>query len=86
MAATEQEDPMSNTPHDLAEEFPHAAAKIHDLKVGNAHFSRLADEYHEVNRLVHRAETRLDTIDEAAENELRRRRAQLKDEIARMLA
>ncbi|MGA1275019.1 MAG: YdcH family protein [Gemmobacter sp.] len=77
---------MTHTPHDLAEEFPHAAARIHDLRQSNAHFARLADEYHDVNRAVHRAETRVETLGEAAEAELRRRRMSLKDELGRMLA
>ena len=77
---------MSHTPHELAEEFPGQTAKIHALKESDAHFARLADEYHEVNRAVHRAETRVDIISEAAESELRHKRAHLKDQIARLLA
>jgi len=56
------------------------------LRQSNAHFARLADEYQDVNRAVHRAETRVETLGEAAEAELRRRRMSLKDEIGRMLA
>ena len=48
---------MSHTPHELAEDFPGAAAAIHDLKVTDAHFARLMDDYHRLNREVHRAET-----------------------------
>ena len=46
----------------------------------------LSDEYHEVNGAIHRAETRAEPTTEAHEEELRRRRARLKDEIARALA
>ena len=63
---------MSHTPHELAEEFPAEVEKMHKLKVENAHFAKLCDEYHEVNRAVHRA---------AHENELRQQRTRLKDEI-----
>jgi uncharacterized protein YdcH (DUF465 family) len=35
---------------------------------------------------VHRAETRVETLGEATEAELRRRRMTLKDELGRMLA
>ena len=52
-----------------------------DLKQSNAHFAKLADEYHELNRAVHRAETNVEPISEAAETELRKKRAVLKDEI-----
>ncbi|WP_284164275.1 DUF465 domain-containing protein [Frigidibacter sp. SD6-1] len=77
---------MSHTPHELAEEFPREAEKIHRLKTSDAHFARLSDEYHEVNRRVHRAETNLEPMEELAEVDLRKRRSHLKDEIARLLA
>jgi uncharacterized protein YdcH (DUF465 family) len=76
---------MSNTPHELHEEFPADAEKIHELKVSNAHFARLAEEYHVVNRDVHRAETGVEPVDSMVETEMRKKRAHLKDEIARML-
>lgn len=76
---------MSNTPHELHEEFPENAEKIHALKVANAHFARLADEYHELNRQVHRAETGLEPVDQFAEVELRKKRSALKDELYRMI-
>ncbi|WP_413872033.1 YdcH family protein [Albidovulum sp.] len=76
---------MSNTPHELHEEFPAEADKIHALKVSNTHFARLADEYHEINRQVHRAETGVEPVDQFAEVEMRKKRAALKDEIYRML-
>jgi uncharacterized protein YdcH (DUF465 family) len=77
---------MSNTPHELHEEFPHEADKIHALKVSNAHFARLVDAYHAINREVHRAETGIAPMDDLAETDLRKKRAHLKDEIARLLA
>ena len=76
---------MSNTPHELHEEFPAEADKIHALKVSNTHFARLSDEYHEINRQVHRAETGVEPVDQFAEVEMRKKRAALKDEIYRML-
>lgn len=77
---------MTHTPHELAEEFPGAVESIAALKARDAHFTRLVDDYHEVNRAVHRAETRVEPIDDATEEALRRRRMALKDEIARALA
>ena len=76
---------MSHTPHELAEEFPSATDAIHDLKLSDAHFARLAEEYHTVNRAIHRAETLVEPISEQHEQELRRERMRLKDEIARIL-
>ncbi|MCC5956349.1 MAG: DUF465 domain-containing protein [Natronohydrobacter sp.] len=77
---------MSHTPHELAEEFPLAVDVMHRLKLEDAHFARLAEEYHEVNRAIHRAETLVEPVAEAHENELRRTRMRLKDEIARILS
>jgi uncharacterized protein YdcH (DUF465 family) len=72
---------MTHTPHELAEEFPEKIELMSDLKQSDAHFAKLADEYHELNRAVHRAETNVEPISEAAETELRKKRAVLKDEI-----
>lgn len=71
-----------HTPHQLAEEFPEHAQKIHDLKENDAHFAALADEYHTVNRDLHRMETDIEPVSDETEHELRKRRLQLKDEIA----
>lgn len=77
---------MSNTPHDLYEDFPDKTEAIHALKATNAHFARLVDEYHAVNRAVHRAETRVDVLSSDHETELRQTRMRLKDDIWRMLS
>lgn len=76
---------MSNTPHDLAEEFPAEAERIRALKAENAHFARLFDEYNDVNHEVFRAETLLTPTAPAHEAELRQQRLRLKDEIWKML-
>jgi uncharacterized protein YdcH (DUF465 family) len=77
---------MNHTPHELAEEFPDAADRIHDLRLSDPHFARLVEDYHIVNRAIHRAEIRDEVITGEAEAELRRRRMRLKDEIARLIA
>ncbi len=76
---------MSHTPHELHEEFPDLADKISALKQSDAHFSKLADQYHAVNRSVHRAETNVEPVDALTETALRKERGALKDEIYRML-
>ncbi len=77
---------MSHTPHELAEEFPHAVEMIHKLKLEDAHFARLSEEYHDINRAIHRAETLVEPVSDMHETEMRRKRLALKDEIAAMLA
>jgi len=72
---------MANTPHELAEEFPDKVSEISALKQSNAHFAKLANEYHNLNRAVHRAETNVEPIGSLAEADLRKSRAALKDEI-----
>ncbi len=76
---------MTHVPHELAEEFPSHADRIHALKSADTHFSRLYDEYHSINRAVHRAETNVEPLDALSEVNLRKRRALLKDELYAML-
>lgn len=77
---------MSHTPHELHEEFPQFAEKISELKQTDSHFARLAEEYHDVNRQVHRAESLVEPMDDLAEMALRKTRARLKDELYRLLS
>lgn len=77
---------MSNTPHELAEEFPDKIEAMRQLKQTDAHFSKLAEAYHEVNRAVHRAETNVEPMESLAEVDLRKKRAALKDEIQSILS
>ena len=77
---------MSHVPHELAEEFPDHAGKIHTLRQENAHFARLADSYHDLNRRVHRAETNIEPVETLTETQMRKQRAALKDEIWGMLS
>ena len=75
-----------NTPHELDEMFPQAKAALHELKTHNAHFARLADEYHQINRAIHRMETNVEpTSDEVMEIE-RKKRLHLLDQISAMIA
>lgn len=77
---------MSNTPHTLAEEFPGQMDKIHALKVSSPRFAKLLADYDEVNDEIHVAETNVKPTSQDHENELRRRRLTIKDEIASALA
>lgn len=76
---------MTHVPHELHDEFPGAAAALHRLKLENAHFARLAEEYHEVNREIHRIETDVEAASDARTEDLKKRRLALKDEIAGFL-
>jgi uncharacterized protein YdcH (DUF465 family) len=76
---------MSNTPHELAEEFPDKADRLHDLRESNAHFAKLSDEYHTLNREIHRGETDVEPMDDMHLEELKKRRLALLDEISGFL-
>ena len=76
---------MSNTPNDLAGRLSRQARPDHQLKTSDNRFARLYDEYNELNRTIHRIETRVEPQTEEVEEELKRRRLQIKDEIMAML-
>lgn len=77
---------MTHVPHELTEEFPHLQQEISDLKANNGHFARLFDEYHTLNRSIHRAETNVEPTDDYHMLDMRKQRLRLKDELASLLA
>lgn len=77
---------MSHTPHELAEEFPQDHEVLHRLKVENAHYAQVADEYHEINRHIHRIEAMVEAASDEVLTELKKQRLALKDEVAQMIA
>jgi uncharacterized protein YdcH (DUF465 family) len=76
---------MSNTPHELAAEFPEKIEQMSALKQSDAHFNRLFEEYHEVNRAVHRGETDVEPTSDDHMVAMRKQRMRLKDEISAYL-
>ena len=76
---------MGDTPHELRAEFPDKVEKLHQLKVSNAHASRIMDEYHDINREIHRIETDIAPAADETLEELKKKRLQLKDQIFALL-
>ena len=78
---------MSNetSHHDLASEFPELKDKIHELKISNAHFRNLFEKYQTVDKGIARAEARIDLLSNEQEENLRKERLKLKDELYVML-
>lgn len=76
---------MSNTPHQLAADFPELSGKITELKAADSHFAALAEAYNALNDEVHLAETDVHPMEDLALAELRKKRMHLKDEIYRLL-
>lgn len=77
---------MSHTPHELSEEFPEHADKIHAMKTSDAHFAKMAEDYHTLNRAVHRAETDVEPTSDEVITGMRKERLLLKDKIAAYLS
>lgn len=71
--------------HDLQHDFPEFHDRIHTLKISDAHFARLMEEYHRVEREVRRIEQEIDTPSDAYTEDLKKRRVHLKDELYSLL-
>ncbi|GAA0757100.1 hypothetical protein FHS52_000381 [Erythromicrobium ramosum] len=75
----------AHTPNELADVFPDNADALHQLKLTDAHFARLAEQHHTVNREIHRIETEIDAASDDRLEALKKERLHLLDEIAAML-
>ena len=72
---------MLNEKHDLIHELPEHRETIHNLKMTDAHFARLFDEYHEIDHEVHRIETDVETTSDDYLEEKKKQRLHLKDQL-----
>ena len=71
--------------HDLIHELPEYRDQIHELKMNNAHFAKLFEQYHEVDHEVHRIETGAENTADDYLEERKKVRLHLKDELLTML-
>jgi uncharacterized protein YdcH (DUF465 family) len=76
---------MSVEHHDLIHEFPELKERIHEMKIGDHHFRKLFDEYHELTRNIEKMENEVTPVATHTEEEAKVRRVHLKDELYRML-
>ena len=76
---------MLTEKHDLVHELPEYRDTIHDLKMNNAHFARLFDDYHEVDHEIHRIETGVENTSDEYLEERKKVRLRLKDELFGMI-
>jgi uncharacterized protein len=70
-----------HTPNELTEIFKRDRDLLTRLKQDDAHFARVAEEYHEVNREVHRIEAEVEAASDERTEQLKRKRLGLLDEI-----
>ncbi|TNE32256.1 MAG: DUF465 domain-containing protein [Alphaproteobacteria bacterium] len=75
-----------HTPHELTNIFKRDRDLITRLKQDDAHYARLADEYHEVNREVHRIEAETEAASDERSEALKKKRLALLDEITAIVA
>lgn len=68
-----------HTPNELTTIFKRDRDLITRLKQEDAHFARLADEYHEVNRQVHRIEAETEAASDERTETLKKQRLALLD-------
>ncbi len=71
--------------HPLSVEFPEFKDAIHTLRLGNAHFSKLFDEYDVTDKAINRAENGVDHLGDAALDHLKKMRVTLKDQLLHLL-
>ena len=76
---------MTHTPHELADEFPEHAGRLHELKMSDAHFRNLSEEYHKVNREIHRIEAETEAASDEVWENLKKQRLALADQIREIL-
>jgi uncharacterized protein len=72
--------------HDLVHEFPEFRDQIHSLKISDAHFRKLFDEYHELTRKIENMENEVLTVSSNVEETAKIRRVYLKDQLYAMIS
>jgi uncharacterized protein YdcH (DUF465 family) len=76
---------MLGEKHDLLHEFPEHVERIRELKMGNAHFAKLFNNYHEVEHEVRRIEEGVENTSDVYLEDLKKKRLHLKDSLYGMI-
>ena len=76
---------MLGEKHDLHHEFPEHRERIHELKIGNSHFAKLFEDYHQVEHEVRRIEEGVENTSDVYLEDLKKRRLSLKDALYSMI-
>jgi uncharacterized protein YdcH (DUF465 family) len=81
-----KEQAMQNVEHHcLSQEFPELKERIHDMKMSNAHFKKLHDEYTELSKQIENMITEVTPASNITEETLKSQRVHLKDQLYGML-
>lgn len=73
------------TKHQLVIDFPEFAEKIHTLKMENAHFKKLFENYDELDHAIFNIESDAQPKSDEVLNKMRIERVKVKDEIYQFL-
>ena len=76
---------MPVTHHPLIEEFAEYKDTLHNLKLNNAHFRRLAHEYEGIDKSIFRAEQGIEIVNDEYLENIKKEPLHLKDLIYSML-
>lgn len=76
---------MTLEKHDLHHEFPSLTDEIHYLKMNDKHFTRLFNEYHEIDHEVNRIEQGVENTSDDYLDGRKKQRLKLKDDLFTML-
>jgi uncharacterized protein YdcH (DUF465 family) len=71
--------------HDLLHEFPEHRETIHQLKMRDTHFARLFEDYHQVDKALHRIDAGVENPEDAYIEDLKKTRLHLKDQLFAMI-
>lgn len=77
---------MTLQKHDLLSEFPNNRDAIHALKMNNAHFAKLFDQYHNTDHDVHRIESGAENTSDNYLEGRKKERLHLKDQLFKMIS
>jgi len=75
-----------HTPNELTQIFARDRELVSQLKKENAHFARLADQYHTINREVHRIEAETEAASDDRTETVKKERLHLLDEITAIVS
>ena len=83
--SNQKEASMTTEHHTLLNDFPEYREQIHHLKTHDAHFRRLFDEYHELDKAVYRMDENIDPTNDDAMEAAKTKRLALKDQLYTLL-
>ena len=76
---------MNAEHHNLKTEFPEYEKIIHELSMNNAHFQKISERHHEIDKKIRRAEIGEEALCDDSLEDIKKQRLKLKDELYEMM-